>query len=226
MESHSVAATPALHAHASSISSPTTQLTITTTTRPRSSTSTSEAAERPWSTITWAWWTPLGLEYFLSSSYRYTMRWITVVLVFVCSKCFSCSYMIRIYNVWESWIDIYQFCSMSNLLPHSSTFLFPRVLCWWACGSCRLPWRQWQEKKIQKSRQKGICWRKAWKTPSWSTLTLCWSSSCWKTMWKRALLQQEQQPQPLPQLPPKPYIMYTHGNNFYTERKSNELVKI
>lgn len=106
--------------------------------------------------------------------------------------------------------------SASNSLPNFSTSLHPRALCWWACGSCRPPWRQWQGRKTPRLRQKGTCWRKAWKRPSWSTSTLCWSSSCLQTRWRRA------PPQLLPQLPPKPQKMYTHVNNFYTERATNE----
>ncbi len=105
--------------------------------------------------------------------------------------------------------------STSNSRPHFSTFLHLRALCWWACGSCRPPWRQWRGRKTPRLRQKGTCWRKEWKRPSWSTSDLCWVSSCLQTRWKRAT------PQLLPQPPPKPQMMYTHVNNFYTERATN-----
>lgn len=73
MACRSVAATPAPHGRASSIKSPTTRLTTTMNTKLRSSTFTCEVAEKPCSTTTWAWWTPLGEECCQFSSYRYSL---------------------------------------------------------------------------------------------------------------------------------------------------------
>lgn len=162
MVSHSVAATPALQGHASSISSPTTQPTITMITRLRSSTSTSVAAERLWSITTWVWWTPLGLECCQSSSYRYTTEQVKLwgALYLVVGRGMFLGIGSAVKRWYYSNISSMKISTSPSFIGCLSTFPNPRVLCWWACGSCRPPWKHWQGMKTQKSRRRGTCWRK------------------------------------------------------------------